>query len=249
MRRACQAYDVAGKPKIINLTSTSRGAKRPKRGEILRSQSRVLSIAPAERRLRRCRQTARPAAPVARSPSEPSFDATAELAQKAGITFAQFVMMTPFPGTVDFLKWEKEQGDAIEKVDGVPLTRYWLLPGHRRPKLYAPHPTMSADEIRARTQKVWDKFYSMRAIWQRADCVKSLKAKLGFIFISKLYRQMYANTGIATDSARRKTSNRWARWLAKPCRALFIGQPMPDLKVPAPRTPMPVAAPSLVQLQ
>jgi radical SAM superfamily enzyme YgiQ (UPF0313 family) len=183
------------------------------------------------------------------SDRQDTFDATAELAQKAGITFAQFVMMTPFPGTVDFLKWEKEQGDAIEKVDGVPLTRYWLLPGHRRPKLYAPHPTMSADEIRARTQKVWDKFYSMRAIWQRADCVKSLKAKLGFIFISKLYRQMYANTGIATDSARRKTSNRWARWLAKPCRALFIGQPMPDLKVPAPRTPMPVAAPSLVQLQ
>lgn len=27
----------------------------------------------------------------------------------AGLTFAQFVMLTPFPGTVDFRRWEKAQ--------------------------------------------------------------------------------------------------------------------------------------------
>ncbi len=183
-----------------------------------------------------------------------TFDATAALAQKAGITFAQFVMMTPFPGTVDFQKWEKEEGDKIAKVDGVPLNRYWLLPGHRRPKLYTPHPTMSADEIRMRTQGVWDKFYSLGSIWERANFIKSWKSRLIFIFISKLYRQMYANTGIATDSARRKTSNRWARWLAKPCRAFFAGRPMPDLKVPGGRDPgpgpqTPMGTPDLVQLR
>ncbi|MCH8266601.1 MAG: radical SAM protein, partial [Acidobacteria bacterium] len=59
-----------------------------------------------------------------------------------------------------------------------------------------------------------------------------LKARIGFLFISKLYRQMYANTGIATDSARRKSANRWARWLAKPCRLMFQGKKMPDLAVP-----------------
>src|SRR5271169_3997614 len=31
-----------------------------------------------------------------------TFDATVEVALRAGVTFAQFVMMTPFPGTVDF---------------------------------------------------------------------------------------------------------------------------------------------------
>jgi len=51
--------------------------------------------------------------------------------------------------------------------------------------------------------------------------------------ISKLYRQMYANTGIATDSARHAKSERMARLLAKPCRRLFIAKPMPDLQVPA----------------
>ena len=40
-----------------------------------------------------------------------TFDATVEMALKAGITFAQFVMMTPFPGTVDFSRWEKEQSE------------------------------------------------------------------------------------------------------------------------------------------
>jgi hypothetical protein len=93
---------------------------------------------------------------------------------------------------------------------------------------------MSSEEIRQRTQGVWDSFYSLAEIWKRAGCVKTLKSKLAFVLISKLYRQMYANTGIATDSARRKKANRWARWLAKPTRRLFQGRPMPDLAMPVP---------------
>jgi hypothetical protein len=98
-----------------------------------------------------------------------------------------------------FSEWEKEQGDQAPKVDGVPLTRYWLIPSKRRPKLYMPHPTMDAQEIRTLTQMVWDDFYSVGAIWQRSNCVKSLKFRLAFLLISKLYRQMYANTGISAD--------------------------------------------------
>ncbi len=96
-------------------------------------------------------------------------------------------------------------------MEGVPITRYWLISGERRPKLYIPHPTMSPDEIRRRTQRVWDAFYSFSAIWKRSRCAHKLRDRLAFIFVSKLYRQMYANTGLATDSARRKTANRWAR--------------------------------------
>ncbi len=161
-----------------------------------------------------------------------TFDATAELAKKAELTFAQFVMMTPFPGTVDFDRWEKRANGNPEKVDGIPVTRYWLIPGHRRPKLYMPHPTMSAEEIRMRTQGVWDTYYCLPEIWKRAKCVKSVKARLAFVFISKLYRQMYANTGIATDSARRKSANRWARLTGLICLRLFRGRPMPHLEVP-----------------
>jgi hypothetical protein len=92
---------------------------------------------------------------------------------------------------------------------------------------------MSPDDIRLHTQAVWDRFYSFGNIWRRSRCVNSLRARLTFVLISKLYRQMYANTGIATDSARVNRSARWARWIARPCRHFFAGQPMPDLRVPA----------------
>ncbi|MFB3830164.1 MAG: radical SAM protein [Bryobacteraceae bacterium] len=162
-----------------------------------------------------------------------TFDATAELAKRADLTFAQFVTMTPFPGTVDFAHWEKSSGAGAERIAGVPLTRYWLIPGHLRPKLYTRHPTMTAEEIRAGTQRAWDSYYALGEIWKRAKCVKSIKARLAFVFISKLYRQMYANTGIATDSARRKRANRWARVMAVVCRRLFAAKPMPQLQAPA----------------
>jgi hypothetical protein len=42
------------------------------------------------------------------------------------------------------------------------------------------------------------------------------------VLISKLYRQMYANTGIATDSARHARAKRMARLIARPCRRLFV---------------------------
>lgn len=161
-----------------------------------------------------------------------TFEATVAVAERAEITFAQFVMLTPFPGTVDFIRWEKTEGANSTKVAGVPLKRGWLIPQALRPKLYWPHPVMSAEEIRCRTQAVWDTFYSLKQIWKRSRIVKSLRGRLAFVLISKVYRQMYANTGIATDSARIAKSARWARWLAKPCQRLFAAPPMPHLKAP-----------------
>ena len=163
---------------------------------------------------------------------EDTFDTTAALALEADLTFAQFVMLTPFPGTVDFQRWEKSMEGNPRQIAGVPLSRYWLIPGHLRPKLYTDHPVMSAERIRQRTQDVWDHFYSLPSIWKRSSCTPNLRARLGFVLISKLYRQMYANTGIATDSARVSKATTWARWLAKPCLKLFRTTPMPHLQVP-----------------
>src|SRR5712691_8750506 len=163
---------------------------------------------------------------------EDTFQATQELAEKAGVTFAQFVMLTPFAGTVDFERWEKSFGGNVPTVAGVPLTRHWLIPHAVRPKMFMPHPTMSAEEIRIRTQAVWDRFYSLGSIWKRSRCTPTLRSRLAFVFISKPYRQMYATTGIATDSARRSRATGWARWLAIPCRKLFKAKPMPELEIP-----------------
>ena len=161
-----------------------------------------------------------------------TFDATAAAAISADLTFAQFVTLSPYPGTVDFDRWEKGLGPNPPKIAGVPLTRRWLIPQALRPKLYWDHPAMSAEEIRSRTQAVWDSFYQLSSIWKRSRFIKSTRGRLAFLLISKIYRQMYADTGIATDSARVSWSGRWARWLAKPCRYLFAGRPMPNLNVP-----------------
>lgn len=172
-----------------------------------------------------------------------TFRATQELAEKAEIAFAQFVMLTPLPGPIDFQRWEKELGEDAPQVEGVPVTRYWLIPAQQRPKMILPHPTMQADELRQRTQGVWDGFYSLPSIWKRASVTPNLRARLAFVFVSKLYRQMYANTGIATDSARRTRANRWARWIAVPCLRLFQARPMPDLRIPEAGAAHPRVAP------
>ena len=161
-----------------------------------------------------------------------TFAATAAAAISAECTFAQFVMLSPYPGTVDFNRWEKTLGENPPKVGGIPLTRRWLIPQALRPKLYWEHPVMSGEEIRSRTQGVWDSFYSWGPIWKRSRFIKSKRGRLAFMLISRIYRMMYADTGIATDSARVSWSGRWTRWMAKPCRHLFAGSPMPDLEVP-----------------
>jgi radical SAM superfamily enzyme YgiQ (UPF0313 family) len=161
-----------------------------------------------------------------------TFDATVALAERSDITFAQFVLLTPFPGTIDFDKWAGDEANHETLVDGIPITRHWLIPQHKRPKIYSPHPTMTAEEIRVRTQEAWDRFYSWKQVWTRSRVVTTVKARLAFVLISKLYRQMYANTGIATDSARVARSTRWANLLGRGCRRLFLAPPMPGLRVP-----------------
>ena len=160
-----------------------------------------------------------------------TFDACVSVAQASDLALAQFVMLTPLPGTLDFGKWESSFGEDPPRVGDIPVTRYWLLPTEKRPKIYIKHPNMTPEQIRLNTQAVWDKFYSFPNIWSRATVVKSIKARLAFVLISKIYRQMYANTGIATDSARRDKSQKWARMMAVPCQRLFAGKPMPDLEL------------------
>jgi radical SAM superfamily enzyme YgiQ (UPF0313 family) len=164
-----------------------------------------------------------------------TFAATVSLAERADLTFAQFVLLTPFPGTVDFEKWAEAERERGTSVDGVPITQHWLIPSERRPRLYAPHPTMSLEEIRVGTQRAWDRFYGWAQVWRRSRVVESLRARIAFVLISKMYRQMYAGTGIATDSARVQRSARWARWMGRACRRLFLGKPMPELTVPSGR--------------
>lgn len=65
------------------------------------------------------------------SDREDTFEATAALAESSSLTFAQFVMMTPFPGTVDFERWEKKLGEKAERVGGRSGNALLADPGQR----------------------------------------------------------------------------------------------------------------------
>ena len=52
-----------------------------------------------------------------------TFDACLSVAERADLTFAQFVMLTPFPGTLDFAAWEKSLGPQAPKASAASRSR------------------------------------------------------------------------------------------------------------------------------
>ena len=160
-----------------------------------------------------------------------TFEATSTLAHRADLAGAQFVILTPFPGTVDFQQWEKHVKGQV--VDGVPMNRYWLAPSRRRLGVNIPNPVMSRDQISAGTSGAWDHFYSWSLLWERSRRARTIRERLAFVLVSKLYRQMYARTGAAADSARLNRAAFWVRMMSGPCRWLFKANPMPALVAPA----------------
>ena len=154
-----------------------------------------------------------------------SFEATAALAHAADIDFAQFLTLTPFPGTVDFLKWEKNEAAEVARRGRRPGEPLLADPADQAAEdlLAASGDDGRGDPDRHPARLGPASTRSARS-GGRSRCVRSIRYRLAFMLVSKLYRQMYGNTGIATDSARVSRSAAWARWLAIPLKRLFLGR-------------------------
>jgi hypothetical protein len=161
-----------------------------------------------------------------------TFDATSRLAHEAELAAAQFIILAPFPGTLDFERWE--QTVKGRTLDGIPMNRYWLAPPHRRWAITVPNAVMTREEISNGTRRAWDTFYSLRLLWDRSRRASTLWERLAFVLLSKIYRQMYARTGLATDSARVQRAAFWVRILARPCRRLFKERPAVPIREAVP---------------
>ena len=133
-------------------------------------------------------------------------------------------MMTPFPGTVDFGHWEKEQAANPTMVGDVPITRYWLIPTAVRPKMFTPHPTMSSDEIRERTQKVWDRFYNWGAIWKRSACCPNSFQDCLHVSVQALPADVCGHGHLDRQRAAQKVQG-LGQWTARQCKKLFQAKP------------------------
>jgi hypothetical protein len=77
------------------------------------------------------------------------------------------VLLQPFPGTVDFEKWEKTQTDPLT-IDDIP--RDASLADSLVAAAEGVHAASADDaaQIREGTQGAWDRFYSLPQIWKRA---------------------------------------------------------------------------------
>ena len=118
------------------------------------------------------------------------------------------------------------------EVDGIPVSRHWLIPQSRRPKLLTPHPVMSGEEIRQGTQNVWTDFYSLKASWQRSNILKSFKSRIAFVVASKVMLNAFGRTGLSTDSARASRATKLGGIGFSVLQKMFAARPMPDLPVP-----------------
>ena len=161
-----------------------------------------------------------------------TFPLTAALAQSAGISFAQFVMLQPLPGTVDFGRWEKDPSSAVS-VEGVPLSRYWLIPSNDRPKIYMPHPThdVGSDprghavdvgrvlQPAARLAALVVRQVAEGARWRSCCCRSS---------IGRCTRTPGSRPTAPASPDRPSAPGA----IAKLARRLFVAKPMPDLKMP-----------------
>ena len=88
-------------------------------------------------------------------------------------------MLTPFPGHGRLREMGDSDGGRRPTVDGIPLTRHWLIPQEQRPEgLHAASDDV-AEEIRRGTQGVWDRFYSCRRSGSGRTCVESLQVAAG----------------------------------------------------------------------
>ena len=91
-------------------------------------------------------------------------------------TFAQFVLLTPFPGTVDFEKWAADENRRGERSTACPSPSTGSFPRTSRPRLYAAPDDVARGDPDG-TQRAWDQFYSWRHVWARSRVVESSSAR------------------------------------------------------------------------
>ena len=172
-----------------------------------------------------------------------SLDHTIRFARDCGIALAQFVPMTPLPGTVDFHMLRKgKKKIKLLKQDYA----YWLDPTH--PRILYEHPHLSTNELLERIEKAWRVFYSLSAVVKRSRQFGLLgdpRRFLAYLVVCRGLLTRYKRYGISADSAVQGTKRRLATLLGRTALALMkrpsmengnpVGVPAP-LREPKPET-------------
>ena len=156
--------------------------------------------------------------------TEDSLDYTIQFARESGIAMAQFVPMTPLPGTVDFHMMRR--GRMALK-----LTRddydYWLDLNH--PRILYEHPNLSEKALLSKLEDAWGDFYSLASVLARCrrfGLFKDWRKAMTYIVVSRGLLSRYKRYGLSADSAVRGTKKKLATLLGRTALSLMRKPPM-----------------------
>jgi radical SAM superfamily enzyme YgiQ (UPF0313 family) len=147
------------------------------------------------------------------SDTSESLAETIRFARDCGLALAQFIPMTPLPGTVDFqlMRRGKKTLTMIK-----PDYDYWLDPEH--PRILFHHPHLDAEQILEPVERAWRSFYSVPAIVKRARQLGLLhdpRKLLAYYAVCKGLLTRYRRYGLSADSAVSGTNRKVARLLGR----------------------------------
>ena len=156
------------------------------------------------------------------SDTEDSLDETIRFASDCGVALAQFIPMTPPPGTVDFSLMRRGK-QALKPIK--PDYDYWLDPDH--PRILFEHPNLTSEQILKRVERAWRHFYSVSSILRRArrfGLLNQPKKLLVYFVICRGLLTRYRRYGLSADSAVRGTNRKLATLLGRVALSLSEAQ-------------------------
>ncbi len=158
------------------------------------------------------------------SDTSESLDYTIQFARKCGIAMAQFIPMTPLPGTVDFHLMRKgKKRLKLKKAD----YDYWLDPEH--PRILYDHPYLREEELLEYVEKAWKNFYSLVSILKRSwrfHFFRDPRKFLAYLVVSRGLLVRYRRYGLSADSAVRSTKRKLATLLGHLALKLLKAKPI-----------------------
>jgi radical SAM superfamily enzyme YgiQ (UPF0313 family) len=155
------------------------------------------------------------------SDTKQTYQTMLHVANSSNMAFAQFVQYTPFPGTVDWSNMLKGKL-PIKMEQG--MEQYWLT--DKKPATLCQHPHLTQEEIKDALRSLWNGFYSTPQILKRARVMGFRKPQhiFGYFVASKMYKKVYYEHGIASDSARTIQGN-WVTKMLGECALKVMKKP------------------------
>ncbi len=161
------------------------------------------------------------------SDTEKSLEETIQFAHDCGIALAQFIPMTPLPGTVDFHMIQRGKTPyKMLKAD----YDYWLDPDH--PRILYEHPNMTEKQLLSKVEAAWREFYGLSAVIARSrrfGLLGDWRRFLAYFVVCRGLLTRYKRYGLSADSAVKGTKRRLATLLGKAAMKLLKRPAMPPL--------------------